>query len=211
MIKNIIFGKRSKLTNSIIKKIHNYEVISSSNINYEKLNSGKKKNYIFNNFYPSFKLNSLNPIQYKKFLELSVIKLVEILSNLKINNINKLIYTSSSSVYGIEDDLKNFEKDKYNRKIYASLKYSSEKIFENFCRKNEIKFHIMRLFNTYGDENDNFSFIEKLIKIKKNKFKLKLINDGIAYRDFIHIDDVAYICNKFLLKNFESGIYDIGT
>jgi len=211
MIKNIIFGKRSNLTNSIIKKIYNYEVISSSNINYEKLNSIKKKNYIFNNFYPSHKLNSLKLNQYKKFLELSVIKLVEILSNLEINNINKLIYTSSSSVYGIEEDLKNFAKDKYNRKIYSSLKYSSEKIFENFCRKNKIKFYIMRLFNTYGDENDNFSFIEKLIKIKKNKLKLKLINNGIAYRDFIHIDDVAYIYNKFLVNNFESGIYDIGT
>lgn len=210
MKKNIIFGKRSKLTTSIVKKINSCEVISSSKINYRELNSGKKKNYIFNNFYPSHKLNSLNPNEYKKFLKLSVINLVEILSNLETNKVNKLIYTSSSSVYGIEEDLKNSGKDKYNRKIYASLKYSSEKIFENFCKKNKIKFYIMRLFNTYGDENDKFSFIERLIKIKRNRLKLKLINKGISFRDFIHLDDVAYIYNKFLLNNFESGIYDIG-
>jgi nucleoside-diphosphate-sugar epimerase len=212
MIKNILFGKRSKLTNAIIKKIDNYEVISASKNNYDRLNlDDKKKNYLFNNFYPSHKLNSLKPSQYKIFLDSSIVKLVEILSNLKVKNINKLIYTSSSSIYGICDDLEYFDSDKYNRKIYASFKYSSEKIIENFCRNKKIKFYIMRLFNTYGDQEDEFSFIEKLIKIKKQKLNLRLINNGIAFRDYIHLDDVAFIYKEFLNNSFESGIYDIGT
>ena len=213
MIKNIIFGKRSYLTSSIIKKINNYKVISSSNYNLEKLkllNSGKY-NYIFNNFYPSFKLNSLSPIDYENFLQLSLTNLVKILSNLKIKNINKIIYTSSCSVYGIKDNLKNFESDKYNRKVYAAFKYSSEKIIENFCRPNKIDFYVMRLFNTYGNANDNFSFIEKLINIKKNKLNLSLINNGMSFRDFIHLDDVASIYKKFLTNNYNPGVYDIGT
>ena len=35
---------------------------------------------------------------------------------------NKIIYTSSSSIYGLYEDLKYIELDKYNRKIYAAIK-----------------------------------------------------------------------------------------
>ena len=213
MTKNIIFGKKSKLTDSIVKKIKNAQVISSADINFKKIKfkNKNKVNYIFNNFYPSFKLNDLNFLEYQKFVELSIQRLIEILSNLKVKNINKIIYTSSSSIYSLEENLRISEIDKYNRKIYASFKYSAEKIIENFCREKNIDFYIMRLFNTYGDESDKFSFIEKLIKIKKKNLKLKLINNGISLRDFIHLDDVSSIYKKFLNNKYTPGIYDIGT
>jgi len=212
MIKTIIFGKRSKLTKSIIKKIKNFEVISSNNIDFNKLKfDDVKKNYIFNNFYPSYKLNDLNTTQYESFLNASLVNVVKIISNLPTKNINKIIYTSSSSVYAIDEDLKSLSPDQYNRKIYASFKYASEKIIQNFCQNKNIKFYIMRLFNTYGDNQDKFSFIEKLIASKKKGSKLILVNNGISIRDFININDVALIYKKFLENKCENGIYDIGT
>jgi len=213
MTKNIIIGKTSKLTLSLKSKIGSAKIISSNKINYEMLKSDKseKVNYIFNNFYPSYKLNQLKPNEYKKFVELSLVKLTEILSNLKTKNINKIIYTSSASVYSLSEQLDEFKLDKNNRKIYASFKYSAEKIVENFCRIKKINFYIMRLFNTYGDESDKFSFIEKLIKVKKKGQSLTLYNNGISLRDFIHLKDVGLIYKKFLNNKYESGIYDIGT
>jgi UDP-glucose 4-epimerase len=168
-MKTIIFGKRSNLTTSIVKKITNFEVISSNDIDYSRLRSANvsKKNFIFNNFYPAYKLNNLEPKQYDIFLDNSLVHLVKILSCLNPKKINKIIYTSSSSIYGLYEDLKFIELDKYNRKIYASFKYSAEKIVQNFCQKNNVNFYIMRLFNTYGDSKDKFSFIEKLINVKK--------------------------------------------
>ena len=212
-MKTIIFGKRSNLTTSIVKKITNYEVISSNNIDYHKLSSENslKRNFIFNNFYPAHKLNNLDPKQYDNFLDNSLVNLVKILSCLNPKKINKIIYTSSSSIYGLDEDLKFTDLDKYNRKIYASFKYSAEKIVQNFCQKNNVNFYIMRLFNTYGDNKDKFSFIEKLINAKKNKLNLTLINNGISLRDFINVNDVAMIYKKFIRKKYETGIYDIGT
>ena len=58
---------------------------------------------------------------------------------------------------------------------------------------------IIRLFNTYGNDKDNFSFIEKIIRAKKNKTQIKLINEGISFRDFIHVDDVSKIYNFFVI------------
>jgi UDP-N-acetylglucosamine 4,6-dehydratase len=213
MTKSIIFGKKSKLTESIIKKIKDAQVISITDINFKKikLHEKSKVNYIFNNFYPSHKLNDLNSSEYEKFIELSLLKLAQILSNLKITSINKIIYTSSASVYSLDNDLKNSKLDSYNRKLYASFKYSAEKLIENFCYRNNVNFYIMRLFNTYGDKNDQFSFIDKLIEIKKTKQNLTLINNGISLRDFISLSDVAKIYQKFLKNNYPSGVYDVGT
>ena len=68
MTKNIIFGKNSKLTSSIVKNLNNVQVFSPNNFNFKNLNINDKTkvNFIFNNFYPSFKLNNLKPNDYKE-------------------------------------------------------------------------------------------------------------------------------------------------
>ncbi|MDB9767293.1 polysaccharide biosynthesis protein [Candidatus Pelagibacter sp.] len=213
MIKNVIFGKQSKITTSIVNNLDDVKIISANNINYSKLrdNSKKKTNYIFNNFYPSFKLNNLNSTNFQKFVDLSIVNLIQILSNLPKKNINKIIYTSSASVYNLTDGLMDTEVDTFNRKLYASFKYSAEKIIQNFCQSKNLKFYIMRIFNTYGDHKDQFSFVEKLIKVKRKNLYLNLINNGISLRDFIHLSDVGAIYKKFLINEYDSGVYDIGT
>ena len=81
MIKNIIFGKNSILTKYVAKKIKHVKIYSLNSLNTNELNFREGKvNIIFNNFYPSFKLNDLNPSQYEEFVELSLSKLSLILS-----------------------------------------------------------------------------------------------------------------------------------
>ena len=119
-----------------------------------------------------------------------------LLDNLPRNKINKIIYTSSSSVYNSIDDRQLA--DHRNRKIYSSTKLAAENLVKNFCSKNKINFTIVRLFNVFGG-NDKFSIISKIIDTykRKNNF-LNLINRGEAVRDFIHINDVTFIYNLIL-------------
>jgi FlaA1/EpsC-like NDP-sugar epimerase len=69
----------------------------------------------------------------------------------------------------------------------------------------------LRVFNTYGDPKDEFSFIEKIIKAKKESKNIPMINNGIGVRDFVHLSDVARFYNNFLKNEYPNGIYDIGT
>ena len=69
----------------------------------------------------------------------------------------------------------------------------------------------MRLFNIYRDQNDQFSFIEKIIRAKKEDKKINFINNGNSIRDFIHVKDVAKIYKQFIEKKIDSGVYDLGT
>ena len=210
---NVVIGKRSTISHALKKKIPNIIVLSSnSKKDMLKLASLKKKvNIIFNNFYPSSKINTISSKDYNNFNQLTLKSIIEIISLIKTSNINKIIYTSSSSVYILPNNINFLEKDKFNRILQGSFKIAAEALISNFALKNNIKIYIMRVFNTYGDSNCNFSFIENLIKKKKSKEKVKLINGGRSVRDFIHVDDVAKIYKIFLKKNVSSGIYDVGT
>ena len=214
MTHNIIIGKRSFLSLSL-KKINKKNIILSTHdlsdkSIIKKINQYKKVNLVFNNFYPSSKLNFLKYQDYDEFKKLSIQPILDLFKNINVKKINKIIYTSSSSVYGLIENLNSETKDKFNRELYSSFKLACEKIIINFANKNNKKYYILRLFNTYGNKNDHFSFIEKLLRAK-NKTNIFLINNGSSIRDFIHLNDIAKIYNQILEKNIKKGIYDLGT
>ena len=214
MTHNIIIGKKSVLSDALKKDIKKTTILSANSTEIFKnlkFFKNKKINLIFNNFYPANKLNTLNKNNYETLNNLALKLTGNILNFFKISQIQKIIYTSSSSVYSIPNNIINLDHDKINRNLQASYKLSAETLINNFCKKNNIKFYIMRVFNTYGDERCDFSFIEKVIRSKKNHKKINLINGGNSLRDFINLDDIAKIYNLFLKKDYKSGIYDIGT
>ena len=141
---------------------------------------------------------------------LSLEKISMILEKVPPSRINKIIYTSSASVYRIPENLSNQKNDKFNRELYSSFKLAAEKMILNFANKKK-NYYILRLFNLYGDTRDKFSFIEKLIRLKKSNQKINLINNGNSIRDFIHVKDIAQIYKLLIEKKIKKGIYDLGT
>jgi len=133
-----------------------------------------------------------------------------VLDYILLNNlsINKIIYTSSSSVYG--NNISCNEDDKLQPlSIHSSLKISNEKLIELFCTQYNINYTITRVFNMYG-KDDKFSIISKIINTFSSDSVLSLINNGEALRDYIYIGDVVYAYAKILKVNNYS-IVNIGT
>ncbi|MAV56035.1 MAG: hypothetical protein CMI79_00670 [Candidatus Pelagibacter sp.] len=205
----IIIGKRSNLSNRLNIKIKGSIVFSSNSFLksdfLEIKNQNKKVNLIINNFYPASKLNK--DLDFNLFLKNSFLTLKKIISTFPPKKINKLIYTSSSSVYGLTNiDLSN---DNFSKKeIYSLTKLLCEKILIEFAKKNKVNFTIARVFNIYGG-SDKFSIIEKIIKSCLKKNILNLNNNGESIRDFIHVDEVCEIY-KFLIKSRSEKICDVG-
>ena len=212
MNKTIIFGKNSNLSQKLSYVIENNLLIGirgvddfSSILNKNKY---KKINIIFNNFQSSTNLNNLsNPEEY---VNNSIGTTAKVLSYLKKENIpvNKIVYTSSSSVYGNNifcsetDELKPLN-------LHASLKIANEKLIEKFCLENSIDFTITRIFNMYGGD-DKFSVISKILDAYYKNKEIGIVNNGNAIRDFIHIDDVVDIY-KSILNIKDVKILNIGT
>ena len=215
MIKNIVIGKNSSISQFVSKYLQNSLVLSANNLDEfnlkKQIKKSRKINLIFNNFYPSKYLNTLDISNFRKFCELSLEKIFFVLETIPPSKINKILYTSSASIYRISENLNHKSKDNFNREIYSSFKLAAEKIILNYANKKKKNYFIMRLFNIYGNQNDQFSFIEKIIRAKKEDKKIKFINNGNSIRDFIHVKDVAKIYKQFIEKKIDSGVYDLGT
>ena len=196
---NIIIGKRSNLTQRLLYAFDNSIAISSDNILEEMESidwSSHNVNLILNQFQPATQLNDLSlPIDYINNAIGNTAKILEFIRSKNIN-INKIIYTSSSSVYG--NNKSCHERDIYAPvNLHSALKVANEKLVIKFCQNANIDYTIARVFNMYGGA-DNFSIISKIINCYKKSQTLTLVNKGQSIRDFIHIDDVVNIYHKIL-------------
>ncbi|MFW0696457.1 NAD-dependent epimerase/dehydratase family protein [Aliarcobacter butzleri] len=213
MRKVIIIGRNSNLTNQLSSKFLDCNILSSREIlsSSKILNELKEQldiNIIFNNFQAAINLNKFDNLE--SYISNSIVVTSRILDFIKNNRIkvNKIIYTSSSSVYG--NNILCKENDELKpMNLHASLKVSNEKLVEKFCMENSIDYTIARIFNMYGGD-DNFSIISKIIKAYKNNEELNIVNNGNAIRDFIHIEDVVDIYSKILDKK-DIKILNIGS
>ena len=207
----LIIGRNSNLSISLQKSIADSVLIPSldmeDTLNLIQFDNYNKVNIIFNQFQISTKLYVIdNPIDY---IERSILSTSKVLSFVKNNNIkiNKIIYTSSSSVYGNNTNCHEYD-DLSPQSLHASLKISNEKLIQQFSNENNINYTIARVFNMYGG-SDSFSIVSKIINTYNN-YPLTLINNGEAIRDFIHIDDVVNIY-KMMLNQGNIPIINIGT
>jgi len=206
----IVIGKNSNFSNKLKLSIKNVVLLSSKNIESElsALNINGTINIIFNNFQTASKLNDISKAY--DYIERALSTTALVLDFIKENtiSINKIIYTSSSSVYG--NNILCHEHDALTPlNIHASLKLANEKLIEKFAVDNDIDFTIARVFNMYGGD-DTFSIISKIINAYKENTILHVINNGNGIRDFIHIDDVVNIY-KVLLTCKGINVLNVGT
>ena len=146
------------------------------------------------------------------------------------NNLNKVIFSSTASVYGNSKRKKVSE----NSKLKPINPYAKSKLkIENFLIKNsklkKFKYIILRYFNVAGaDKKLRTGLISKsstnLIKVicevaigKRKKFKINGNNyntkDGTPIRDFIHVTDLSeihYLSAKYLINKNKSNIFNCG-
>ncbi len=146
------------------------------------------------------------------------------------NGIQKIIFSSSASVYGNAKKDKVDEKDKLDPlNPYAVSKFKIENFLMEKSKKLPIAYNILRYFNVAGADNKMRTglmskFSTHLIKIAcevaVGKKKELIINgddydteDGTPVRDYIHVSDLAeihYLCAKDLIKNKKSNIFNCG-
>jgi len=209
MIRTLIIGKESNLSQHLASKIENTTLLSSreikENIEILSIYKNEKINIIFNNFQASTELNNMQ--DSSDYITNSILITSKILEYFKHSSVNKIIYTSSSSVYG--NNILCSETDEVKPlNLHSSLKIANEKLIEKFCSLHNINFTITRIFNMYGGD-DKFSVISKILNAAKNNKEITIVNSGNAIRDFIHIDDVVAIYSELLKVNVK--LLNIGT
>jgi UDP-glucose 4-epimerase len=132
------------------------------------------------------------------------------------NNIKKLVWSSSASVYGDAVELPMTESHPFNNKnFYGATKIAGEAMATAFNDRYGLKVIGLRYMNVYGPHQDQTAAYTGVVPIMLNKIdanEAPTINgDGSQAYDFIYVEDVAR-CNVAALKSETSfGFYNVGT
>ena len=128
------------------------------------------------------------------------------------NKIKKIIFASSAAVYGDHDDIISEKSNTDPLSPYGKSKLDAEKEIEKYCKENNLKYSILRIFNVYG-KGQNYQYagvISKFLKnISENK-PLIIYGDGNQSRDFVSVYDVIRAI-ECAISSDNSGTYNIAS
>jgi UDP-glucuronate 4-epimerase len=104
-----------------------------------------------------------------------------------------LIYASSSSVYGLNDQLPYATSDSVERPMsfYAATKRANELMAHSYSHLYAIPTTGLRFFTVYGPWGRPDMALFKFTEAILNRRSIDVYNDGAMSRDFTYIDDIV--------------------
>ena len=125
----------------------------------------------------------------------------------------KVVYASSSSVYGDTSILPITESDE-KRPInpYAKTKLEKDKLAEQYA-KNGLKVIGLRYFNVFGPrQSKEYAGVIKLFLERIQQGLPPLVNgDGLQIRDFVYVDDAVNANILSMESDIDFEFFNIGT
>ena len=157
-----------------------------------------KKIFDENNFDTVINLAAQAGVRYSitnpdAYIQSNIIGFYNVLECCRYHNNVKLIFASSSSVYGNNSKIPYSIDDKVDEPVslYAATKKSDELLAYCYSKLYGIKTIGLRFFTVYGPmgrpDMAYFSFTNKLI----NKQTIEIFNYGNCKRDFTYVDDIV--------------------
>jgi UDP-glucuronate 4-epimerase len=130
-----------------------------------------------------------NPLLYEK---VNIEGTLNILDCIKENNIKKMIFASSSSVYGGNKKVPFSETDKVDNPIspYAATKKAGELLCYTYHHLYDISVYCYRFFTVYGPRQRPEMAIHKFTRQIFNNDKITIFGDGSSSRDYTYVDDI---------------------
>jgi UDP-glucuronate 4-epimerase len=146
-----------------------------------------------------------NPYSY---IENNIIGFLNILEACKSYPVEHLCYASSSSVYGLNEEmpLSTEKPTDHPVSIYATSKKSNELMAHTYSHLFSIPTTALRFFTVYGPwgrpDMALFLFTKNILENKA----IKVFNHGKSIRDFTYIDDIVSGIEKCLFKAPKIGL-----
>ena len=132
------------------------------------------------------------------------------------NNVKRLVYSSSASVYGDAVEVPMTESHPFNnRNFYGATKIAGEAMCRAFYDRYGLSYVGLRYMNVYGPHQDQTAAYTGVIPIMLNKIDTNeqpVINgDGSQAYDFIDVEDAGR-CNVMALESESTDqFYNVGT
>ena len=150
----------------------------------------------------------------KNSFEQNIVNTFNLLQKIKHSKVKKIVFASSSSVYGDAKILPTNEEYGPLCPIshYGASKLACEAIVSSFCYNYDIDGIILRPANVIGSRGRHGLIWDLVHKLKNDKNRLEVLGDGKQTKSFIHISDMI----KGILQSMKKGengvdIFNVGS
>ncbi len=215
-INNYYDQKLKKDRNKILNEHKNYRFKKIDIKNYKKLEDVFKKNkfdcVINLAAQAGVRYSLINP---KSYIENNIVGFFNVIDLVKKYKVKKIIYASTSSIYGIQSKFpikENFDTNNPTQ-LYAATKKSNEVIAASYSKLYNINAIGLRFFTVYGPwgrpDMAPFKFTNNIFKGKP----IEIFNKGKHSRDFTFVDDIVEGIVRVIKKSKKISnykIYNIG-
>ena len=150
-------------------------------------------------------------------VEINVVGTCNVLQAARKHNVKRVIYSSTSSAYGLKNPIplkEDMPKDCLNP--YSVSKTAGEELCKMYTDLFGLKTITFRYFNVYGErqplKGQYAPVIGLFLKQKESENPMTVVGDGLQTRDFTYVGDVvnANIAATECTEGF-GEIYNIGT
>ena len=156
-----------------------------------------------------------NPLET---IRVNVLGTANVLEASRVNGVKRVIYSTTSSYYGLKNPTPNVEtqpEDCLNP--YSVSKVTGDKLCKVYADVYALETVSLRYFCVYGKneplKGEFAPVIGLFLKQKKSNSPLTVVGDGSQLRDFTHIDDVIsanlLVMTSPLVEN--GGTYNVGS
>ena len=150
------------------------------------------------------------------YFKANVVGTMNLLKSIKSPESTKVVYTASSSCYGIPDIYPTPEKSKISPQYpYALTKRLGEELVIHWGIVYSLQNICLRLFNVYGPKSRTSgtygAVFGVFLKQKLENHPFTVVGDGTQTRDFTYVSDII----NALVTSMESacirGVYNVGS
>ncbi|UCH71555.1 MAG: NAD-dependent epimerase/dehydratase family protein [Thermoplasmatales archaeon] len=146
-------------------------------------------------------------------LEQGAIVTHNILESMRVNNIKKIVFSSSSVVYAETPPMALPETygPTLPISLYGAGKLASEGLISAFCGTFGFQTWIYRFANVVGSRSTHGVIIDFINKLKKNSDELEILGDGKQQKPYLHVSDVVNgIIHGFNHSHDQLNLFNLG-
>ncbi|MGB9730043.1 MAG: NAD-dependent epimerase/dehydratase family protein [Thermoprotei archaeon] len=153
---------------------------------------------------PEVRIGSTDPVIHFRENIQATFNLLEAIR--KVGNVKRLVFTSSSTVYGEASVPTSEDHPLEPISIYGASKLSCEALIMAYAKSYGFNVLILRLANIVGPRSRHGVIVDFIKKLRKNPEELEILGDGTQKKSYLYISD----CINALLLDL-TGVFNVGS
>jgi len=156
---------------------------------------------------PDVKIGASEPDELYKNNILATYNLLE---GMRENNIKKIAFTSTSTVYGEAKIPTPETHPTIPISIYGASKLACESLIASYCHTFNMQSWMYRLANVIGPRSNHGVIFDFINKLRKNPNELEILGDGKQNKSYLYVED----CIEAMIRGLSSenlvNIFNVG-